>query len=165
VSFGHFGDTDIVADGLARARAYAKLMNNASQPGAFAFADAGYFVEVMANNPAMLDDLRILYDETAHKQAAALGNRFMYGTDWEMTLTEGAVDSYLNDFVTLMRELQSRPALRAERLQDLSSKFFGGNAVDWIGLRAGQKARERLEAFYAANKVPRPDWATKVDGR
>lgn len=165
VSFGHFGDTSIVEDGLTRAQAFAQLMNaDTAMPGAFAYADAGYFVEVMGNEPEMLRDFRNLYDETAGKGDAALVNRFVYGTDWEMTLTEGDVDSYLSQFVRLFDELERRPAIQAYGLTGLSSKFFGGNAVKLLGLRQGDATRKRLDTFYAANGVPTPDWMKKVDG-
>lgn len=164
VSFGHFGDSSPVEDGLDRARAFAGLMNgNSGQPGAFAYADAGYFVEVMNSQPELLANLRQLYDETAGKGSAALANRFMYGTDWEMTLTEGSVGTYLSQFVDLFNELEVRPTMRAQGLTELGGKFFGGNAVGWIGLRSGEPTRRRLDAFYSANRVPQPDWAAKVD--
>lgn len=164
VSFGHFGDSSIVDDGIGRARGFTELMNaRDGEPGTFAYADAGYFVEVMNSRPAMLANLRQLYDETAPKGRAALANRFMYGTDWEMTLVEGSVEGYFVQFVNLFEDFESRPALRAAGLSDLGKKFFGENAVDWIGLRKGDAARERLDAFYESNGVPQPDWAKKVD--
>lgn len=164
VSFGHFGDTAPVGDGLARTRAFARLMNaDAAQPGAFAYADAGYFVEVIDKNPQLRDLLRVVYDETAGKGDAALANRFMYGTDWEMTLAEGSVDTYLSGFEALMDELEARPASQAKGLRDFSLKFFGMNAAKWIGLHRGEKARDRLDAFYARNGMSEPDWAQKLD--
>lgn len=164
VSFGHFGDSSIADDGLERARAFAGLMNaGIGQPGTGAYADAGYFVEVIAREPALRDQLRMLYDETADKGDAALANRFMYGTDWEMTLTEGSVDSYLSQFVELLEELQVRPTIRARGLRNLSSKFFGANAAEWLGLRKGRAARTRLDAFYRSHGVADPDWALKID--
>ncbi|WP_157979289.1 hypothetical protein [Rhodoferax ferrireducens] len=163
-NFGHFGDTALVENGLTRAQAFMQLMNSdAMKSGAFAYADAGYFVEVMGSQPAMLDDLRQLYDQTAGKGAASLANRFLYGTDWEMTLTEGAVNTYLHQFVKLFQELESRPAIKSQSLTGLSSKFFGENAANFIGLRKGNSARNRLDTFYARNSVPTPDWAEKVD--
>ena len=164
VSFGHFGDSAPVEDGLARGRAFAALMNGVDTlPGAFAYADAGYFVDVMGREPALLTNLRQLYDETATKGGAALANRFMYGTDWEMTLTEGSVAGYLEDFVTLFEGMEARPVIQARGLTGLSSKFFGGNAVAWAGLRRGEATRKRLDGFYAVNRVAKPDWAGKVD--
>ncbi len=164
VSFGHFGDTGLQPSGLPAAQAFADLMaSHEGSSGQFAFADAGYFVEVMNSEPQLRETLRLLYEKTAPKGNAALANRFMYGTDWEMTLTEGHIDAYLSRFVELMRELESSPAIRSARIQDLAGKFFGNNAADWIGLRRGGRARVRLDAFYAANAVPTPDWMTKLD--
>ena len=125
--------------------------------------DALELREVMNSEPQLRETLRLLYEKTAPKGNAALANRFMYGTDWEMTLTEGHIDAYLSRFVELMRELESSPAIRSARIQDLAGKFFGNNAADWIGLRRGGRARVRLDAFYAANAVPTPDWMTKLD--
>ena len=50
INFGHFGDTSLVKDGqdgLTRARDFAKLMTarSSESPGAFAYADAGYFFD------------------------------------------------------------------------------------------------------------------------
>lgn len=164
VSFGHFGDTSPVEDGLARSRAFTALMNNGnSSPGRNAYADAGYFVEVLGREPDLRSQLKQLYEETATKGNAALANRFMYGTDWEMTLTEGSIADYLADFVRLFSQMEQGPAIRAEGITGLSSKFFGENAASWIGFSAGGAARKRLDDFYAENKVPLPDWAKKVD--
>lgn len=164
VSFGHFGDTSPVKDGLDRARAFCDLMSaNPNTPGVNAFADAGYFVEVLDREPRLRDVLRTLYDETAPKGQAALAYRFMYGTDWEMTLVEGAVNSYLSEFVSLMDEMETRPALQSRSISQLSERFFGENAVDWLGLRRGRPARMRIENFYTRNGVRTPDWVSKVD--
>ena len=45
----------------------------------------------------------------------------------------------------------------------IADSFFGGNAVEFLGLRRGERARQRLEAFYARNHVATPDWMRKVD--
>lgn len=164
VSFGHFGDTGLRPSGLPAAQAFADLMaSREGSSGQFAFADAGYFVEVMDSEPQLRDTLRMLYEKTAPKGNAALANRFMYGTDWEMTLTEGHVEAYLSRFVELFRELESSPAIRSARIQDLAGKFFGSNARIGSGCAKGGRARDRLDAFYGANGVPTPDWMTKLD--
>ena len=141
VSFGHFGDTSLVEDGLTSSRAFTALMNNGStSPARFADADAGYFVEVFGKEPELRSQLLQLCEETASKGNAALANRFIYGTDWEMTLTEGSTADYLADFVRLFDQLEAGPAIRAEGISGLSKKFFGGNAAAWIGLAAGGAA-------------------------
>lgn len=164
VSFGHFGGSSPVENGLARARSFAALM--AADPhasGAQAFADAGYFVEVLSKEPQLLDRVRLLYEETSGNGSAALAQRFMYGTDWEMTLTEGRVDGYLGDFEALFAELEARPLFRSQGQVQLSSRFFALNAARWVGLRPGDAVRKRLDAFYQAHDIPKPDWAVKLD--
>jgi predicted TIM-barrel fold metal-dependent hydrolase len=165
ISFGHFGGAPTAADSLGRARAFAALMHEAGdEPGAFAFADAGFFVEVVGRSPTpLLEALRQLYEETVTRGDAALANRFMYGTDWLMTLSNGGVDRYLDRFVDLFGKLEQQPAFRRARLQSLTEKFLGLNAARWLGLRRGEGTRDRLERFYAAHGVPTPDWAQKVD--
>lgn len=163
VSFGHFGDTSPVEDGLARARGFTALMaSDKGAAGAYAYADAGYFVEVLRKQPELLANLRQLYEDPVRAGRAPLATRFMYGTDWEMTLTEGAIEDYLADFVKLFDELESRPAIREQRLGNLSGHFFGGNAADWAGLHKGEPARRRLDEFYKRYGVATPDWANKL---
>jgi hypothetical protein len=164
VSFGHFGGSSPVEKGLARAQSFAQLMAaDPSVAGSAAFADAGYFVEVLSKEPQLLKQVRQLYEETSGKGDAALVNRFMYGTDWEMTLTEGQVDGYLGDFETLFAELETQPRFKSQGLANLSPRFFGGNAARWAGLAQGEATRRRLDAFYKAHNVPMPDWARKLD--
>lgn len=163
VSFGHFGDTSPVEDGLSRARGFAALMSTGfGVPGSRAFADAGYFVEVLKKQPELLTNLRQLYEDSVPPGRAPLAARFMYGTDWEMTLTEGSIDTYLADFVKLFDELEGRPAIREQRMTNLAGRFFGGNAADWAGLRKGEQTRRRLDSFYARHGVSTPDWASKL---
>lgn len=77
-----------------------------------------------------------------------LAKQLMYGTDWYMT-ADGA-DPYLTNLAK---------ALPRERYPD----FYGRNAVHFLGLASGQKARQRLEAFYRRWKMPEPDWIKRVD--
>jgi predicted TIM-barrel fold metal-dependent hydrolase len=164
ISFGHFGG----AGGekvLSHAKEFADLMS--AVPGAsgqFAYADAAYFSEVLDGDPKALETLKELYDDTVAKGGAALANRFMYGTDWEMTLAHGNVGGYLKDWIKLIQEIEARPAIKQAGVAGLSEKFFGQNAADWIGLRKGQESRKRLDDFYAANGIDTPDWAVKLDG-
>lgn len=164
VSFGHFGASLLVQDGPTRAADFAVLMNaDTAGPGVHAYADAGYFVEVLSREPQLLSQLRSLYEKTVDKGDASLANRFMYGTDWSMTLTEGVVKGYLSDFETLFTELEASGPFRAQRISDLSSRFFGANAARWVGLRSGDSARKRLDRFYAERGMSKPDWAVKLD--
>jgi hypothetical protein len=48
----------------------------------------------------------------------------------------------------------------------ISTRFFGKNAADWLGLASGQATRMRLEAFYKAKGIDitknPPTWLAKV---
>lgn len=164
VNFGHFGGSTPVAAGLARAQAFSGLMQaDAAKPGAMAFADAGYFVEVMSREPDLRAVVRRLYEDTSTKGSAALVNRFIYGTDWEMTLIEGPVNTYLGEFEDLFAQMQAQPLMKAQGHTDLAKRFFGWNAARWAGLFAGDATRVRLDRFYQAHGVAKPDWAVKLD--
>ena len=166
VSFGHFGGSTPVESGLKRAQDFAALMQASSgASGVNAFADAGYFVEVMSKEPELQSIVRQLYEETSAKGDAALVNRFIYGTDWEMTLTEGAVDGYLGNFERLFADLEQRPLLKSQGLKDLAARFFGLNAASWAGLVFGADTRRRLDDFYKTQGINKPDWAVKLDRR
>lgn len=165
VNFGHFGDTSLVkdqTDGYNRAVAFAEQMNQAG-PGEFAYADAGFFTEVISARPDLKVNIQKLYDTTANKGTASLANRFLYGTDWEMSLTASSIGNYLNDFMKLFEELKESPSLRAETVSTLSDKFFGHNAVRYAGLAKDGKTRLRLQSFYEKNDVKTPTWMSKVD--
>jgi predicted TIM-barrel fold metal-dependent hydrolase len=163
VNFGHFGDTSPLQHGMARAESFLRLMNGPGRPGEFAYADAAFFAEVLAREPGMRDALRTLYDATSVGTRVPLAQRLLYGTDWEMTLSNWPIDGYLTQFLKLMDELEARPAVRARGLTSLSDKFFGENAVHYLGLQKGGAARRRLDDFYAVNGVGTPDWMQKVD--
>ena len=164
LNFGHFGGSSPVLDGTTRTKRFMALMGmGAGSKGSNAFADAGYFVEVMKEEPKLRAVVKQLYEEIAAPAHAPLSTRFMYGTDWEMTLTEGTVNPYLEEFVKLFNELEALPAVQSQGASGLATRFFGANASDWAGLRKGGTARSRLDAFYADNKVPPPDWGGKVD--
>lgn len=163
INFGHFGDTSLVGHGDQRARSFMALMKDGAHPGGFAYADAGFFAEVMESEPQMLAGLRLLYEATADKGGAALSNRLLYGTDWEMTLSNWPVGRYMSQFVKLMDEIEQRPALRAQGAKRLSEKFFGENAARFLGLRKGEQTRDRLTRFYREHEMPDPDWMAKVD--
>lgn len=163
VNFGHFGGSSDAA-GLKAGLDFTDLMKAAPKAiGEFAYADSGYFAEVMSRESELLETLKKLYDNTAPKGGAALANRFMYGTDWEMTLSEGKIDTYLSGFEQLFRDIEARPAIKQAGIVGLADKFFGLNAVDWLGLHKEGASRKRLDAFYLENGIELPDWAAKID--
>jgi hypothetical protein len=119
----------------------------------------------MSKEPELQALVRQLYEETSTKGDAALVNRFIYGTDWKMTLTEGPVDGYLGGFEQLFAELESGSLMKSQGHTRIAERFFGLNAARWAGLYAGSAARVRLDRFYRANGIGKPDWASKLDRR
>ncbi|MGW8392561.1 amidohydrolase family protein [Pseudoduganella sp. HUAS MS19] len=153
VNFGHFGDTGFggsEAGSYARAKEFAGLMQ-AQGPGSKAYADSGYFMEAVEHKDGLRQALAQLMRETADKGSASLANRFMYGTDWEMTIAHGHIETYLKDFQDVVESGQ------------LARRFFGENAAGFAGLRAGARTRLRLQKFYDLHNIPKPDWMLKVD--
>lgn len=165
VSFGHFGDSEpALPHDIARAQGFTKLMSTgATERGFRAYADAGYFVDVVDREPALQTLVAELYDDIGHTNGAPLAERFMYGTDWEMTIQHGHIRSYLGDWVHLMSWLQERPAVKSLTPSRVRENFFGLNAATWAGLRRGDAGRDRLETFYSATRVDVPDWMAKLD--
>jgi hypothetical protein len=104
----------------------------------------------------MEDALRVLLAE----QQSVMADRFMYGTDWHVTLSERNVSSYLDEFVRTFVELESKPGVVPG---SFSNRFFGSNAGRFLGLQRNGKNRARLEAFYARMNVSAPGWIAKVD--
>lgn len=160
VSFGHFGDTDLEDHRGAKSREFLRLINPTSgSAGANTYADSSYFAGVLTNQTKISQTLQALY---AASDNNVLFERLMYGTDWTMILPQRNVDRYLSDFTDVMRRIEKdQPSITA-RQTTLSNAFFGRNAVQYLGLAAGQCNRRRLETFYALNKVPEPDWMRKL---
>ena len=159
VSFGHFGDTDLEDHKGDKTRPFLELMTQgAGTPGENTFADSGYFAGTLMNQGKMRDVFRDLY---ASNNRIML-ERMMYGTDWTMILPQKNVERYLSDFTDVMRRIEANQPGIGARGTTLSNAFFGRNAVEFLGLRAGRGNRRRLEDFYAQNKMPEPDWMHKV---
>jgi hypothetical protein len=160
ISFGHFGDTDTADHDGNEAKPFIRLMS--SQPGAGerAFADSGFFADALTQADKLRATLLTLYGTTS---GDLLAERFMYGSDWEMLVTQVDADVYFTRFGTVFDEIDK--ALPGRRVRGVlpSEAFFGWNAANYLGLTAGAKTRARLDAFYRRHRIPTPDWMTKVD--
>ncbi|MGU3418530.1 amidohydrolase family protein [Methylobacterium sp. D54C] len=166
INFGHFGQTNPSesADSLTREMQFASLMSAApGSPGQFAFADSAYFADILSQPVALRENLRTIFRRTAGKGNAALAQRLMYGTDWEIVLIEGtAQKAYLSKFQAVINELSKDPNLGVTGR--LSENFFGRNAARFLGLSKGAGgSRSRIDALYAGQGVPIPNWMKKVD--
>lgn len=159
ICFGHLGDfSDLTKVDNLDADKLIALMN-ASQSRAY--ADAGYYSEVLDQTQELASRIRSYYGSSA----TVLPHRFMYGTDWSLLMNQGDVSAYLDDFIEVFQGLDEQ--FHATDGMEVSRRFFGYNAVEWIGLRKGECARKRLESFYCANGIKwetdPPRWMAKVD--
>ena len=158
VDFGHFGDTDLIDDKGVRAKHLSDLMDLMS--GQFLYADSAYFVDLLSRPSELQAYLATLLRSSAKKGDAALAQRLMYGTDWEMVVLEGPKsDQYLQRFEAIVGALDYDSSLGAKGR--LSDRFFGVNAAIFLGLAAGQPNRQRLDRYYGLG--PKPAWMAKVD--
>jgi hypothetical protein len=106
---------------------------------------------VITQNKELADRIRQCYTKPVAAGQAPLARRLMYGTDWNLLVREGDIRPCFDEFVKLFEEIDKEIKPVGD-LYSPSQRFFGQNAVDWMGLKSG-KARTRLEGFYARNQV------------
>lgn len=164
VNFGHIGDFGDLGNSKqptsappALAQGFLDLMGGYSN----AFGDAAY-------SDAILSDAALLTERVEYvKEPRDFYSSYLYGTDWSLLMLAGHNRQYFEDFINLFAKIDdsvannqgaSRPGSRRP-----SERFFGWNAVDYAGLRKDNPTRRRLDTFYQSNKVPKPEWASKVD--
>lgn len=160
-SFGHFGGVGSKNDsGPSDAEAFLRLMEKDQLAGSSRLrADASYFSKVLDEPTDLLGALVAVYTFGSSEPKPAL-DRLMYGADWKMLVAEARSGHYLSDFREVIKQLEADLPSGS----GLSVKFFGQNAVDYLGLRRARKNRTRLEEFYDRNEVKAaPLWMTKVD--
>jgi hypothetical protein len=157
VDFAHFGDSDLIDDKGVRAKHLSNLMNQTN--GQFLYADSAYFADLLSRQPELQTYLTTLMQYSKNKGGAALAQRLMYGTDWEMVVLEGTQsDQYLERFEGVLSVLDNQ-SLGAEG--KLSDRFFGVNAAIFLGLKKGEPTRQRLDRYYGLGS--KPAWMSKVD--
>jgi hypothetical protein len=178
VNFGHLGgfedtsvdDWNMTADPSARkvnARELVALMSSdASAPGGRFFGDSAYTQKVLSDRADLLKVYKAALSwKAAGQLQPVLQNRMMYGSDWSLLMLEKDMQEYFSDFVWMYSQLdESLPS--GESTETLSNKFFGENAVDYLGLRDG-RTRQRLTDFYATRGMTfqrqgQPVWMRKI---
>jgi hypothetical protein len=156
VDFGHFGVNDQME--IKQPDLVSDLMNKPG--GEYFYADSAYFSEVLTDWHKLESFLAGRMRRTSNRGPAALAQRLMYGTDWEMVVLEGAMSSqYLSRFEAMYSRLDRDTSLGADG--PLSNRFFGINAAKFLGLGIGQPNRRRLDQYY--NLSSKPAWMAKVD--
>ena len=162
ICFGHFGDTDTVDHKGERTLEFIKLMtSDITAPGRYAYGDSSFFADALTQPNKLRETLSSLFNSD---RTGVFAERFLYGSDWEMLLTQNDADSFLERFIDLMNWLDTS-GTRPVRGVKISEAFFGWNAVEYLGLQRGQPNRDRLQKFYKKHGLKDPDWMIKVDRR
>ena len=103
-----------------------------------------------AESPKRRQDME--YVMTQFKEARS---RIMYGSDWHEVLPELGSYGYYGHWTRLFDQ---SPALRPH-----ARRFLGGNAVEFLGLRHGGAARERLANGLFKKYHVKPEWFRLAD--
>ena len=160
ICFGHLGDfSNLTATPNDLDATKLIALMNAKE--SHAYADTGYYSEVLDQTQLLASRIESFYGSSS----TVLPQRFMYGTDWSLLMNQGDVTAYLDDFIRVFEGLDEK--FHSTDGLEVSQRFFGYNAVEWIGLRNGECARKRLECFYKAHGInweaDPPHWMAKVD--
>jgi hypothetical protein len=160
VDLGHFGVTDL--EHAVQPDPLSDLMKTTS--GKYLYADSAYFSEILSKQVDLqnylISRMRYSSNNGAYSGPAALAQRLMYGTDWEMVVLEGrASEKYLQRFEAMYSKFDHDPSLGANG--KLSDRFFGINAANFLGLGIGEPNRNRLDKYYTLSS--KPAWMAKVD--
>lgn len=160
ISFGHFGGTGgASSSGEGDIRGFLELLrSDAARQPARIHADVSYFSNLLDAPDTLTDVLEAIY-RFDPDSTQALVQRVMYGSDWKMLTVEENADRYLRSFATVIDRLEDRLGNKT----NLRARFFGQNAAVYLGLQRGQRNRDRLDEFYARNRVAPPVWMKKVD--
>lgn len=76
--------------------------------------------------------------------------RILYGSDWSMLSKE----YYYADYLPVMAHMYRRKIYGVGLgAQDNARQFLSGNAIRFLGLKPGDKARARLEAWYSRHNL------------
>jgi hypothetical protein len=158
VSFGHFGG-DQSGELSPNTEGFLGLLESASgAAGSRAFADAGYFAELIESPPQFTAQLRTLFERDAQGKKV-LPRRFMFGSDWKMLLVESHSNRYFNLFEALLKGFAQSLGPGYARLPD---DVFARNAADFLMLNAGEPGHVRARDFYRKRGVKDPLWMEKL---
>jgi hypothetical protein len=180
VNFGHLGDFEkttvddwsmlpATSPSIVNARDLVALMSaDSSAPGGRFFADSAYQKRVLTEPNCLREVYRAALSWKAPGQSRpVLQDRIMYGSDWSLVMLETDMEKYFADFVSMYLQLDASLSPSDESTKRLSCRFFGENAVDYLGLRDGC-TRKRLTKFYDDRGVTfsseeQPAWMRKIE--
>ena len=155
LNLGHFGDFE-EARGTVPSETWEAVIGRLfGAAGASAlYADLSYLAELLPErDPTVAMQIRRHLADFIQRHDAAL-QHLMYGSDWIMLGRERGYEGYAASLRTEMERMLGD----ARRLHN----FLGGNVVRYLGLRPGEPARRRLDAYYASNRLD-ATWLERID--
>lgn len=150
VNLAHFGGSHDRQSTLEWRAAIGSLMDSYAN----VYADLSHYPELLMDNyigtgqhcregAEALEAIRkgFLGEQTG---SARVG-RLLYGSDWSMLSKE----YYYGDYLRVVAHMYRRKIYGVGRGAEGNARaFLSGNAIRFLGLRRGDKARARLEAWY-----------------
>jgi len=137
IDLGHFGGMD---DASSWRGDFCDLMR--AHPGVY--ADTGDFDGITCA------ETRVAFFKAIVALDPPVRERLMYGSDFYMNGVYDGYERYHDDWVAAFQD----------HFPDDWRRLVGGNAADFLGLRAG-KQRQRLEEFVQDNRLS-PTWLTRL---
>jgi predicted TIM-barrel fold metal-dependent hydrolase len=155
LNLSHFGDFEEVRGTVPSETWEAVIGELFSAAGASTlYADLSYLAELLPDrDPTVATQIRRLFADFIQRYDATL-QHLMYGSDWIMLGRETGHEGYAVSLIAEMDRLLGDE----RRLHN----FLGGNAVRYLGLRPGEPARRRLDAYYARNQL-NATWLKRID--
>lgn len=146
VNLGHFGGWKSLLGQGGWPWDIGRLM----QSNTSLFADLSSFNKIHGtqNRQKLADALQVFY-----RKFPAAESQLIYGSDWLMNAFAKDSAGYRRNFAVLYKE----------KFPQLLTRFFGHNAVEFLGLRKGSGNRARLDAYYASRGL-KPAWRERLDG-
>lgn len=146
LNLAHFGDFEEQDGGNATPtweNAVGKLVQ---QFGNRAYADLSYFSELLPGAVPAEQRARLL--GYLKEFVASFDPRFehlLYGSDWVMVGREANAERYLDAIVEAVGTVCGDAACL--------ERFMWGNAANYLGLKAGEQNRARLDRYYAKHQL------------
>jgi predicted TIM-barrel fold metal-dependent hydrolase len=118
------------------------------------FADMSYLAELLPDrDPKIADHVRRSLRQYVQANDSKVRS-LMYGSDWIMLGKEQAFESYES---AIAAELTALPMTQAQ-----IGRFFGGNAIRYLGLKQGQVNRQRIDQYNARHALS-SKWLEEID--
>ena len=110
------------------------------------FADVSYLTEIMQKPEHEMSGYVEIFQRWMNEFDPEC-RHLMFGTDWTMLAMESSYEVYTQSVYAFFRDKCRLDRARLDRL-------YFRNAARFLGLRAGDAARDRLLTFYAKNNIP-----------